>query len=324
MIDDTVQAEKFEAVPFNFGVQNWTEDEYHRDPCPEPALSSSLAKTIINETPLHAWVSSPRLDPDFERTEKAEFDIGNGAHKLYLGKGSDLAIIPAKAFNTNAAKAARDQAYAEGLTPLLTHQFDKVKDMVDAGRFQLQRHECGDPFVDADPDDVEVCIAWEQDGVINRAMLDRIDRKKRIIWDLKTSGVSANPDRLDRVVSDRGYDISNAHYTDGAREVFGGDWTMRFVFQEKTYPYLLSIIDLHPEWIDTARRKVKRARHVWRYCLDSGVWPGYPSKVCTLEAPAYHDAKWYAREVQEDDVKRKTGADVLRLGMEFQAPLNGG
>ncbi len=307
---------------FKPGVQAWTEDQYHADLCPEPALSSSLARTMINETPLHAWVSSPRLNPDFEPEDNTAFDIGKAAHKLYLGKGSKLKIITAKAYNTNAAKADRDEAYKAGLIPLLRHQFDDVKDMVDAGRFQLQRHSIGDPFINAKPEDCEVCLAWEADGVLNRCMIDRIDHDNRIIYDFKTTGLTANPDRLDRIASDRGYEVQDAHYIDGVKSIFGGDWRFLFVFQEKKYPFLLSVIEMSPDWIDTGLRMVRRARQMWRWCLDSGVWPGYPSEVCMLSAPTWKDNQWYERELREANVQQSIKRDVLALSMKFQAPLN--
>ncbi len=101
------------TATFKPGLQDWTPDQYHADPCPTPALSSSLARTLLDKTPLHAWAQSPRLDDEYVRVEKTVFDVGSAVHKLYLGKGSDLKIINASAFNTKIAKEERNQAYED-------------------------------------------------------------------------------------------------------------------------------------------------------------------------------------------------------------------
>ncbi len=191
--------------------------------------------------------------------------------------------------------------------------------MVAAGTYQLERHECGNPFAAIDPEDVEDCFAWEAGGVLNRSMIDRLDRKNRIIWDLKTTGLSANPEDLDRIVASRGYDVQAAQYLEGVEDSLDR-MKFRFVFQEKFYPFLLSVVELSDEWIDTGRRKLRRAREIWRSCLDSGNWPGYPAVVCQLDQPAFSEGRWFEREIREDGIRQKTGRDVLELAMRWQAP----
>lgn len=61
--------------------------DYHADPCKTPSLSASLADTILSGTPRHAWLESPRLNPDHEPVEKRAFDIGSAAHEVLLGNG---------------------------------------------------------------------------------------------------------------------------------------------------------------------------------------------------------------------------------------------
>jgi hypothetical protein len=63
-------------------------DAYHADPAPAPSLSSSIAKTILHQTPRHAWFEHPRLNPNFEPKDDSKFDLGSVAHELLLGKGA--------------------------------------------------------------------------------------------------------------------------------------------------------------------------------------------------------------------------------------------
>ena len=46
---------------------------------------------------------------------------------------------------------------------------------------------------------------------------------------------------------------------------------------EKTEPYLVSVVALDVEAINIGRQLNDRAKRIYRECLESGVWPGYPS-----------------------------------------------
>ncbi len=189
------------------GIFEATEDEYHADPLPEASLSSTLMKELLARTPLHAWTKSPRLNPYFEPTNKTQFDLGHAVHTVFLGTGASIHVIAAPAFTTKAAREERDLCYERGLTPLLTDQWEKVKDMLEAGRQQLRANECGDVF---DGGECEVNFAAQIGGVWNRARIDCIDRENRVLYDLKTTGESADPDAFIRAICNFGYPCAHA------------------------------------------------------------------------------------------------------------------
>jgi hypothetical protein len=64
------------------GLHRFAPEEYHRDPAPAPSLSSTLARVLLNQSPLHAWTASPRLNPMWEPKDSATFDIGRAASGL--------------------------------------------------------------------------------------------------------------------------------------------------------------------------------------------------------------------------------------------------
>ena len=47
-------------------------EAYHADPAPEPSLSSSVAKILVNLSPAHARIAHPRLNPDYRPRSRAE------------------------------------------------------------------------------------------------------------------------------------------------------------------------------------------------------------------------------------------------------------
>src|SRR5690348_15257594 len=72
---------------------NISANDYHADPCPEPSLTQSIAKLILR-SPAHARVAHPRLNPDQPERDGRRYDVGNIAHRLLLGRGRELEIIP--------------------------------------------------------------------------------------------------------------------------------------------------------------------------------------------------------------------------------------
>ena len=77
------------------GVYSLPDDAYHADPCPGPSLSSSVAKLMLDRSPLHAWHAHPRLNPNFEPRAGIEY-LGSrlggpsGTAGKLMGRGRDL------------------------------------------------------------------------------------------------------------------------------------------------------------------------------------------------------------------------------------------
>jgi hypothetical protein len=81
--------------------------DYFADPCPSPSLTQSVAKRLIDRSPLHAWTIHPRLNPAFEADDPTKYDIGNIAHRLLLGRGKEL---PSSRPTTGAPRPPRKPA----------------------------------------------------------------------------------------------------------------------------------------------------------------------------------------------------------------------
>lgn len=300
------------------GTFTATEEEYHADPCPEPSLSSTLAKELLSKTPLHAWVKSPRLNPDFEPENKTAFDLGSAAHTVYTGTGAKIHVIDAPAYTSKAAREERDMAYERGLTPLLKGQWERVSDMVRAGRIQLRAHDIKDPFEGAL---CEQNFAAVIGGVWCRCRVDALHDEDNILYDFKSTGENPAPDVIGKTISNMGYDLQAAWYRETVEAAIGGRWRFRFVIQEKQPPYLLSVVELSKDWLEMASRRLKRAREVWRRCLDTGEWPGFPAAVAVLDPPVWRENQMTGAEMKEDITHRETGRDLLDLAFKFQAPI---
>lgn len=299
------------------------EDRYHADDLlPAPTLSSSLARVILDRSPLHAWYAHPRLNPDFEPAPaSAALDLGACAHAMLLGRGQPIVIIDAENFRTKAAQQARDQARAEGKIPMLPHDHDRALEMAAAVREQLAKIPgCERTLVDGAP---EQTLVWGEAGdVWCRARLDWMEMSPGlIVTDLKSTGQSANPFGLGRKIADMGYDVQAAFYRRGLKALGLEDGrrpaTFRFAFFEDEPPYALSVCELDAMSMDWAHRKVERAIAAWRMSMQSGRWSGYPPMIARLELPAWSLAQAAEAEISAE----QTSERLLEFSRRAQEPL---
>ena len=274
------------------------EEAYHADPCEDASLSAGLIKMLLYQSPYHAWYKHPRLNPDQEEKKSEKFDIGKAAHSLMLRDPKEFVLIDADDWRNKDAKEQRAEAYKLGKIPLLNHQYDEVKEMVDSGRNQLKNHECSNAFVHGRS---EVTLIWQEDnGVWCRCRIDHCAANGVDFYDYKTEGQTSNPEALKRVAGNLHWDIIHAFYTRGIEKVLNVEnHNYRFVSQEVDKPNLLSVIQLDSEATEIAARKIDKAIALWGECLKLGNWPGYSNKITRIGVPNYYTQAWLEAEYKE-------------------------
>lgn len=274
--------------------------DYFADPCPEPSLTQSTAKILLDRSPRHAWKYHPRLNPAWEPSENKKFAIGNAAHSLMLGRGKELSVIAADDWRTKAAKELRDEAIDAGKVPILQHQYDAAWEMVQAARPQLS----GNPdteraFIEGNG---EVVIAAPIGGIWLRSMIDWTT-DPRHIYDYKTTGLSASPDRIPYIMADAGWDMQAAvqeRILDFLDPEGVGRRHHYFVCQETDDPYALTPCELPESVLQLGRRKLDAAITIWSKCLAANHWPMYATATVRPQYPTYAEAKWIERLVSEE------------------------
>ena len=268
------------------GTYDLAPDVYHSDPCPVPSLSCSIAKKLLKQSPMHAHYAHPRLGAGGDFTPSAAMDDGTILHTMLLGKGGDIAAIQADDFRTKAAKEARDEARAAGKTPVLAHKLDALRANADAARRQIEAHP--DARALFGPGAPEQAMIWEENGVWFRSLVDfmQSDRRKPLL-DLKTTGLSAAPGEWERrLVSE--YALQDAFYARGFRALTGiTPPPMQFIILETDAPYGVSVMAAAPTLRAVAEAQVERAIGIWRQCMTTGEWPGYPPFIAHVEAPSW-------------------------------------
>ena len=248
---------------------------YHADVCDSPSLSSSIAKLLLERPPYWAWAAHPKLNPDWKPAEpKAAFDIGSAAHALLLENGKDIMVIAADNWLTKDAKAKRDDARGLGFTPVLTKEYEKTQEMSRIATEFLASY-----GIDVSKTDNECTMIAEVDGVLCRTRAD-IFMPGRII-DYKTTGLSL--DVFNKQASKFGYDLQAAMYMRVAAEL-GEKCEWLFLVQETVAPYPVQMFKPTLEFLEVGKRKFAQALSIWRDCILTDEWEGYPRDIQLLDA----------------------------------------
>jgi len=236
-----------------------TNRDYHAD----PALGSTSLKTLATKTPAH--YQHDKKHPK----SSAAFTLGTAAHSLILEDDTDgIVMVDADSWLTKAAKEAKAEALADGKQPLLTKEWLQVLAMRDAvmahpvARELFTNHEA------------EQSVFWDEDGLMLKCRPDAW--QPGLLIDLKTCA-SADPSEFGKVAHSFGYHQSAAHYIDGVKAATGEELPFHFVLVEKTDPYLVSVVELDWEAVNIGRGLNERAKRIYRECVESNTWPGYPT-----------------------------------------------
>ena len=265
------------------GIYTINDGEYHRDPAPEPSLSSSLARTIITQSPLHAWHKHPRLNSAHESEESSRFDLGSAAHAVLLENDfNKIVFVEADDWRTKEAKLQRDMARAKGLLPILSKYETPLREMVHTAKCKIERSELAGLFENGKP---EQTLIWQEGEAWCRARLDYLRNDNRVILDYKTTE-SAEPEVCKRKIAAMGYDMQASFYKRGLVACGGSeDAVFIFLFQEIEPPYACCLIGLSEIFIEIADENVNQAINIWQMCIKNNVWPGYSGGVQLAEPP---------------------------------------
>ncbi len=274
------------------GIYTVDSATYHADAlgADAPMLSASIACILLRKSPLHAHAAHPKLG-GVPSEESEMFDLGTAAHALILEGSEDrYAVVEANDWRTNAAKDARDKARAAGKTPILLRQVEDVRSMARRVRANLaQFEEAPAPLTAGKP---EQTLVWNDGGVWCKARVDWLHDDMMTIDDLKTGAVSAKPEAWTRTVYGRGGDLQAAFYLRGLAALGYPSAAFRWIVAENTYPYATSVIALSPEGLAHAHAQIEDAIQTWKRCLDTDTWPGYPTRTCYVDPPAWALAQY--------------------------------
>lgn len=261
--------------------------EYIADPAKDPSLSASIAHTLITQSPLHAFVQHPRLNPGVVETGSTKADIGTIVHGMVLEDDeSRLVIVEADDWRTKVAKETRDEARRCGLVPVLAGDMGQIREIAAAAQSAIKNSELADAFTST-AGKAEQTLIWQEGDIWLRSRPDWLTNDHRLIIDLKTTTGSAEPSAWMRTMLGNGTDLQAALGIRGVKHLFQTDAQVIFWVVEQNPPYASSFIGLAPQFLEMSEHKLDRAITEWQTCTLTNCWGGYPSRVCWLEPPQY-------------------------------------
>jgi len=264
----------------HYGVES---SDYFADPTPEPSLTQSIAKILLRQSPAHARLAHPRLNPDLEDSDPTKYDVGHIAHRRLLGRGREIEVLDYKDWRTKDAQHHRADVAEAGKLGALGKDWVRGGEMVEAIRAQLEERGYGPDWYEPDVERAAEVVAiakLDDDGMPYwlRCMIDWLPSPLRP-WDLKTTGRSAHPDELWRQLVDADWPIQAAMHErilDYLLPEGAGRREHRFVVVENAPPYALSVVKMTEAHMTIGRAQLDRAEVIWATCMAAGRWPAYP------------------------------------------------
>lgn len=261
------------------GVEGVVEDlpdrVYHSD---VETLSSTGARKILRSPARFKW------DLDHPSPYKRQFEIGHAAHTMVLSAGAAIERIDADSYRTKDARHLREEALAEGKTPLLPREYDQVTDMYQA----CLDHPVVGKLIERDDLVREASMFWLDGatGAACRARPDLATADWSLLIDYKTT-VDASPVGFAKSLGNFWYHCQQSWYQDAVEHFTGISPMFVFIAQEKTPPYQVGIYELDPVAVEIAQAMNHKARTIWKTCVETGEWPGYTPNPVTIALPAW-------------------------------------
>jgi hypothetical protein len=281
---------------------------YHADPCERPSLSSSLAADLLARSPMHARLKHPRLNPGAAKFGTTDaMDFGSVVHELLLGRGDGLAVWEEDDWRGKEAAAFRKQARSDGKTPVKRPDYERAENVAEAARAQLDIMGLGYVLTEGKSEQVAI---WKNGDHYARAMFDRWLPERGEIWDIKTTGKSAHPDQIARIIPAMNYDMRSEFYLMGAESLTGmpskrGGLGYQFLFIETAAPFAVTPCYLDESFRARGRQRAMEAVRIWERCTTTGVWPGYANAAVEISAPG-----WVDYEIEDSEIT--TNQEAMR------------
>lgn len=264
-------------------------ETYHRDPVPGGSLSCSGAKKLLPPS----CPARFRYERDHPPEPTRTFDFGHAAHQMALGVGPEIVVVDANDWRTKAAQEQRDEAHATERVPILRAEYAEIVGMVAA----LRAHPVASALL-SDGGHAESSLFWrdEKSGVMLRSRLDWRPAPKTG----RTIGVdykgmrSADPEKFARAAMDYGFHQQAPFYIDGlkAHDLADDDAQFVFIVQEKTAPYLVSVVQLDVSALRIGRLLNRRAIDLYAKCVQRDEWPGYSDDVAHVSLPYFYERQF--------------------------------
>lgn len=257
-------------------------ETYLGDCCAGPSVSGSGLVKIEQTSLAHYWWDSYH-NPQREPYDSTALAFGRACHAWVLGEpefNKYFVVSPYEEFRSNEARVWREQQTRTIVKP---DQLDAIKAMNET---ILKTPLIQNAFKDGKP---EQSLIWQdrETGIWLKTRPDWLPSALKYVPNFKTAR-SSRPADFTRSAYDLGYHQGAALCIDGLREVLG--WkapSYYFVAQEKTPPYVATLVVMRDTDIEWGRLLNRAAIRKLARALDADEWPGYATGAVEISMPMW-------------------------------------
>lgn len=264
------------------GLYDIPAELYHQDPIPGGSLSSTGIRRLT-DCPARFKYFLDNPEP-----YKPAYEFGTAAHTVVLGDGPELIVVDADRWDTNEIKAQVAEIRAAGNVPLKREAKQRIDDMAAV----LASHPEAADLLQPGAGVAEQSAFWpDPRGVWRRVRFDWL--RPDGIADYKTTP-SVHPDALQKTSEKWAYHQQDAWYRETAIELglIPPDGFFKFIYQEKTEPYLVQVVELDfPARVIGSERN-DRAIRTYLDCMATGEWPAYSDTTTYISLPPWAEKKF--------------------------------
>jgi hypothetical protein len=291
------------------GVYDLSMPEYRGQPADAMSISSSDAVILTEQSPAHlraAWA-----EPD---DSSKEADLGTVIHALLLEPHrahSSVVNINADDYRTKAAQNARDEARANGQTPLLARDYRRARRAVEA----VQAHPIASQLLKAGRAETSWFAKDRKTGLYLKARPDFVT-DDRVLVDIKSVG-SANPDFLRRRLFDGRWFQQSAWHCNVVERVDGLPAKgYCWLCVEQKPPHAVVVRRPTDSVLMHGNRLNQEAFKIFARCVAEQKWPAYGLELSELDLP---DFAYYRLEQEAEAERTPTDMRAVQLARETGA-----
>lgn len=286
---------------------------------PQPALSASGIRTLIEATPLTFAARNPRLWRDlglwpgkFKGRGSKHTALGTAIHSILLGAGQEICVIrpedyrtkkglPGKNLATEGAKEAIAQAEENGLLVLSAGENIVA---TNAARYAEEKI-CANPIYGEAwaRGESEVTLIWQRETshgpIWCRARPDRFDIASGTAFDPKTTAKAIDAASLSRKFAAEGTDYQAAWMIEGIETIFpalGGRSRFVPIAIEVNPPFDSRFVRFPTSTLQLIGQQIDAACELFARCVYSGEWPGWDDSEGETVLP---EVTWKERAIIE-------------------------
>ncbi len=141
----------------------------------------------------------------------------------------------------------------------------------------------------------ELSGVWMEDGTPCKFRADAVDDGSTLV-DLKTTARVGSVGEIERWLVNNGTHIQSAHYKRGLNACDVPVSEAIVIVANTESPHEVAVVRLTPDLLRCGEERRRRRMATYAECLQSGLWPAWPTDVIDADAPHWEQVACFPEE----------------------------